>query len=343
MDKSSKLTHTTPGEFITLSQGNGGTHSQALIKNVIASALRQPPNLEMDAAPLPALTGPLYMSSDSYTVQPLFFPGGSIGSLAIHGTVNDLAVAGAKARALSLALIIEEGFPLADLRQILSDLSAVVEQTQVQILCGDTKVVPRGQGSGVYLNTTGIGEKILPQSLGMEHIRPGDVIVASGPIGDHGATVLMAREEFGLSSQLQSDCASVFPLVECLSELDGLRFMRDPTRGGLASVMYEIFQATHLGIVLQQNHIPLRMEVRSFCEILGLEPWHLACEGRVIAVIAAQQADALLKRWQMHPLGEMAEIIGEISAKTHPPLLQTPLGGQRILPPLEDDPMPRIC
>ena len=330
-------------DYITLSQGNGGRHTQTLIKELIAASLNYPPDTLLDAAPLHSLRQPLLMTTDSFTVQPLEFPGGSIGSLAIHGTVNDLAVAGAKARYLSLAMIIEEGLPVAQLQRIMADLAKAVSEADVKIVCGDTKVVPSGQASGLYLNTTGIGEKYVQATLGMEQIQPGDKIICSGTLGDHGAAVLMAREAFGLSSQLPSDSANVFPLVEVIAALDGLRFMRDPTRGGLSCVIHEIHQATALGLQIEQEKLPLRPEVGSFCQILGLEPWYLASEGRIIAIVAADQADELLRRWQHLPQGQQASIIGSVSDTSHLPVLCTPLGGKRLLPPLEDDPLPRIC
>lgn len=345
---------------ITLAHGNGGRLMRQLIEEVFAAQLGDPAgsdalpdplstplstplNTQVDAASLPALHGALMMTVDSFTVSPLEFPGGSIGSLAIHGTVNDLAVSGAVPRFLSLSAIIEEGLELDTLQRIIRDLAAAAREDQVQIVCGDTKVVPRGEGSGVYLTTTGIGERRPDLQLGLGLIREGDRVLVSGPVGDHGAAILLAREQFGLQGDLPSDAHNVLALCQALYDLPGLRFMRDPTRGGLATVMHEIQQATGLGIRLQQAQIPVHETVQSVCEILGYDPLFMACEGRVVAVVAAAQADEALARWQALDDGREARSIGHITTAPPRVVLVTELGGERVLQELEDDPLPRIC
>ena len=329
---------------ITLAHGNGGHYMRQLIEEVFATQLANDVlDANADAVTLPALDGELMMTVDGFTVQPLEFPGGNIGSLAIHGTVNDLAVSGAIPKYLSLSAIIEEGLPLATLQRIIASMADVARAAGVLISCGDTKVVPRGEGSGLYLTTTGIGVRQAQLRLGLSHIRPGDSILVSGPVGDHGTTIMLAREQFGLQGDIASDSASVLPLCQALHDLPGLRFMRDPTRGGLATVLYEIHQATGFGVRVNESQIPLRDPVISVCEILGYDPLYLACEGRVVAVVDAPSAQPALARWRALPGGEQASLIGHIDADTPRVVLQTVLGGERLLEQLEDDPLPRIC
>jgi hydrogenase expression/formation protein HypE len=330
--------------YITLAHGNGGHFMRRLIEEVFAEELANPIlDPHVDAAALPDMPGELMMSVDGFTVQPLEFPGGNIGSLAIHGTVNDLAVSGALPRFLSLSAIIEEGFELAILRRIIRSMAEAARDSQVQIACGDTKVVPRGQGSGIYLTTTGIGIRHPGNRLSMKNIRHGDSVLVSGPVGDHGTAVMLAREQFGLRGDVQSDAASVIPLCQALYETPGLRFLRDPTRGGLATVLNEIHQATGLGVRVDESNIPVREPVTAVCEILGYDPLYLACEGRVVAVVAADQAESALAAWQAQPTGQQAAIIGQLDNRASKVILRTSLGGERILEELEDDPLPRIC
>lgn len=332
---------------ITLAHGNGGRRMRQLIDEIIVSALRNP-NLDSttDAATLPIDALPtdhqLVMTSDSFTVQPLEFPGGNIGSLAIHGTINDLAVSGALPRYFTVNLIIEEGLELTLLQRIIDGMASTARDNNVQIVAGDTKVVPRGEGSGLYIAVSGIGIKSKHIQLGMHRIETGDAILVSGPVGDHGAAVLLARNAFGLSGELKSDAASILPFAQVLLSLDGLRFMRDPTRGGLATVAHEISHACGLGITLHESAIPIRDPVSSFCQILGYDPLYLACEGRLVAVIANSQAQAALD--QLHTAGATgAAIIGTITNSKGRVILKTDLGGERLLPELDDEPLPRIC
>jgi hydrogenase expression/formation protein HypE len=282
-------------------------------------------------------------SVDGFTVQPLEFPGGDIGSLAVNGTVNDLAVAGARPLYLSLAAIIEEGLETAQLDRIVASFAKAAKQAGVEVVTGDTKVVPRGHGGGLYLTTTGFG--VMPDhlSLGLGRIEAGDKIIVSGPVGDHGIAVMLAREEFDLKGDVKSDCACVVALTSALVDLPGLRFMRDPTRGGLATVAYEMATASGLTARLMETAVPVRDPVQSVCEILGYDPYYLACEGRVVAVVSVDDADEALSRWQALPDGKDAQIIGRFEPGDLRVILQTQLGGERILGELEDDPLPRIC
>lgn len=333
-------------KHITLAHGNGGRFMRELIDEIFSRHLSNPVlNVQADAVALPLDTADyeVMFTTDSFTVKPLEFPGGDIGSLAVHGTVNDLAVAGAIPRYLSLNAIIEEGLEMAVLDRLVQSLARAAQEANVDIATGDTKVVPRGEGSGVYLATTGVGLKPKNLLLGMQQIRDGDVIMVSGPVGDHGIAVMLAREQFGLHGNLQSDSANVVALTQALTSLPGLRFMRDPTRGGLASILCEVHQATGLGVRVKAPAIPIREPVISVCEMLGYDPLYLACEGRVVAVIAAEQAPAALLAWQQLAQGQQAAIIGKVSADEHHVVLETELGGERILEELEDDPLPRIC
>ena len=316
-----------------------------LIELLFAKHLKNPTlDVQADAVTLPLdRHGELLFTTDGFTVQPLEFPGGNIGSLAVHGTTNDLAVSGAIPKYLSLNAFIEEGFEVAALERIIISIAEAAKAIDVAVVAGDTKVVRRGEGGGIYLATTGIGIKATDINLSMSQIQPGDRLLVSGPVGDHGIAVMLAREQFGLRGDLLSDAASVLPLTQALLDLPGLRFMRDPTRGGLATVAHELCRGTGLRISLDQSSIPLRDPVISVCDMLGYDPLYLACEGRVVAVIAADQADQALQRWRALPGGEQAQIIGETERNDPYVVLHTELGGSRILDELEDDPLPRIC
>jgi hydrogenase expression/formation protein HypE len=330
---------------IILAHGNGGRYMRELIDEIFARHLANP-NLDvaLDAAPISLSdSGRHFMTTDAFTVQPLEFPGGDIGCLAVHGTVNDLAVAGATPLYLTLNAIIEEGLEVACLDRIIASLAAAAKEAGVEVVAGDTKVVPRGHGGGLYLATTGIGVRHSERQLGMQLIQPGDVIVVSGPVGDHGISVMLAREDFDIQGDVDSDCASVLPLTQAVTDLDGLRFMRDPTRGGLATVAHEIAIATGYQLRMYETSIPVRDPVRMVCEMLGYDPLYLACEGRVVAVVAAKQSAELLARWQDTPAGAQAAVIGLIDKGKGQVVLETEIGGERILEQLEDDPLPRIC
>jgi len=330
---------------IALAHGNGGRFMQELIQEMFARHLANPDlDTRTDAAPLPILpAGDILVSTDGFTVQPLEFPGGNIGSLAAHGTINDLAVAGADPKYFSLNCFIEEGLEIALLDRVVGALAVSAAESGVRIIAGDTKVVRRGEGGGVYLATTGIGVRPAGVELGLDRIRKGDRILVSGPVGDHGIAVMLAREQFGLRGDLRSDAASVLPLTRAARTVDGIRFMRDPTRGGLATVAHEIHKATGLAVRLNGPAVPIRDPVQSVCDMLGYDPLYLACEGRVVAVAAPAAADAILESWRSLPEGQDASIIGEVVEGTRPVTMVTEIGGERILEELEDDPLPRIC
>lgn len=329
---------------ILLAHGNGGRYMRELIREIFARHLANPAlDTDADAVRLPDLGGELLLTTDGFTVQPLEFPGGNLGSLAVHGVVNDLAVAGAEPRYLTLSAIIEEGLEIDLLDRLVASFAAAAQANGAVVAAGDTKVVRHGEGGGLYLSVAGLGVRRATVNLGMAGIQPGDAVLVSGPIGDHGISVMLAREQFGLSGDLRSDSASVLPLARAAWDLPGLRFMRDPTRGGLATVCHEMVQATGLGIVLDQARVPVRDTVVSVCEMLGYDPYFLACEGRAVAVVAPDAADTLLRRWQALPEGSEAALIGRIEAGTPRLILATELGGRRVLEELEDDPLPRIC
>ena len=335
--------------YISLAHGNGGRYMRELIADIFARHLADPQrdhslDVTLDAAPI-ALNGggDPYITTDGFIVQPLEFPGGDIGSLAVNGTVNDLAVAGATPRYLSLNAFIEEGLEIATLERIVRSLAAAAQRAGVQVVAGDTKVLPRGQGGGLYLATTGVGLRPAGVDLGMHRIRPGDAVAVSGPIGDHGIAVLLAREAFEIRGDVRSDCGHVIDLARAAMGLDGLRFMRDPTRAGLAGVAWEISRHAGVTVRLRQAEVPVRDSVQMVCEMLGYDPYYLACEGRVVAVVAADQAERLLAGWRELPAGEGAALIGTIEEGAPRIVLETPIAGERILDDLEEDPLPRIC
>lgn len=331
-------------KYITLAHGNGGRFMRELIDELFVRHLQNPElDVHTDAAVLALPENELMFTTDGFSVQPLEFPGGDIGSLAVHGTCNDLAVAGAIPRYLSLNAFIEEGLQVAQLERIVASLACAAREVGVQVVTGDTKVLPRGTGGGLYLATSGIGVSTAARRLRLDRIEAGDVLLVSGPVGDHGTAVMLAREQFGLKGDLLSDAGSVLPLTRTLLDFDGLRFMRDPTRGGLATVTHEIAHVSGLGVRLYQHAIPVRPQVQSVCEMLGYDPLYLACEGRVVVVIAREQARDALRAMQEQDCGREAAVIGRVEAVRDPVILETELGGERVLEELEDDPLPRIC
>ena len=329
---------------ITLAHGNGGRYMHELISEIFATHLANDRlDIQVDAASLTLDSRDVVFTTDGFTVQPLEFPGGNIGSLAVHGTVNDLAVAGAIPKYLALNAFIEEGLEIAQLERIVVSLAEAASEAGVKVVAGDTKVLRRGEGGGVYLATTGIGTKSPEFNLGLDRIRDGDVMLVSGSVGDHGISVLLAREQFGLRGDLKSDSANVLPLTSALGGIDGLRFMRDPTRGGLATVCHELLRTTGLGIRIRQADIPINDPVQSVCDMLGYDPLFLACEGRVVAIVDPQEAEHVLAKWRSLAAGSDAAIIGSFDSSLSQVILQTELGGERFLEELEDDPLPRIC
>jgi len=328
---------------ISLAHGNGGRYMRELIDEIFARHLANPElDVQADAVPVDVSGGEVLFTTDGFTVQPLEFPGGNIGSLAVHGTTNDLAVAGAVPKYLSLNAFIEEGLEIELLERIIKSLAKTAAEIGVKVVAGDTKVLRRGEGGGLYLATTGVGIRS-GHTLAMSNIKNGDAMIVSGPVGDHGIAVMLAREEFGLRGDIQSDAASVLHLTQAALQYKGLRFMRDPTRGGLATVCTELNRATGMGIRLQQGSLPIRDPVQSVCDMLGYDPMYLACEGRVVAVVKASEAEDLLETWRRLEQGQDAAIIGHVDSDTQHVLMETDIGGERILEELEDDPLPRIC
>jgi hydrogenase expression/formation protein HypE len=328
---------------ISLGHGNGGRLMRELIEELFVPALANPhldTGADAVAVPVPA-DRDMVVTTDGFTVQPLEFPGGNIGSLAVHGTVNDLAVSGAVPRFMTLSVFLEEGLEVALLRRVVAALAAAARQCGVDVVAGDTKVVGRGDCDGIYLATTGVGFRPRGVRFGLNRVRSGDRILVSGPIGDHGAAVMLAREEFGLRGGLKSDAASVLCQSQALMAVQGVRFMRDPTRGGLATVAHEIARATGLTVRLVESNIPVNDTVQSVCELLGFDPLYLACEGRVVAVVAPGATDAALA--QLRTVAPQAALIGEILGCPPQVVLETAFGGQRSIDELEDDPLPRIC
>jgi hydrogenase expression/formation protein HypE len=333
-------------ERITMSHGAGGKATHTLIEAIFLDAFRNPllEPLE-DSASLRLGDTRVALTTDSYVVSPLFFPGGDIGDLAINGTVNDLSVSGATPLYLSAGFILEEGFPVADLNRIADSMRAAAEAAGVHVVTGDTKVVERGKADGCYINTAGVGIIERDVNLGVAHAKPGDAIIVSGPIGDHGVTIMLARGELDIEADVTSDTAPLNGLVAgLLDAVPGVRAMRDATRGGVATILNEIAKSADVGVLVTEDDIPVRAEVRGAAELLGIDPMYVACEGRLVAVVDGEQADQALAALRAHPLGGEAAIIGRVTPD--PPgivQLRTAFGGTRIVDLLVGDPLPRIC
>jgi hydrogenase expression/formation protein HypE len=331
---------------ITMSHGAGGKATQTLIEAVFLDAFRNPllEPLE-DAARLHVDGARMALTTDSYVVSPLFFPGGDIGDLAVNGTVNDLSVAGAVPLYLSAGFILEEGFPVADLTRIVASMKAAADAAGVQVVTGDTKVVQKGKADGCYINTAGVGVVEHQGNLGVANAKPGDVILVSGPIGDHGVTIMLARGELDIEADIVSDTAPLNGLVaSLLKAAPGVRALRDATRGGVATILNEIAAAAGVGVLVTEDDIPVRAEVRGAAELLGIDPMYVACEGRLVAVVDPAEADVALAALRAHPQGQEAAVIGRVTAE--PPgvvQLKTAFGGTRIVDLLVGDPLPRIC
>lgn len=331
---------------IDMTHGSGGRAMAQLVDELFAPAFRNDYLAQgNDQAILPPPGGRLAIATDSHVISPLFFPGGDIGSLAVHGTVNDLAMGGATPLYLSAGFILEEGLPLADLQRIVHSMAAAARDAGVRIVTGDTKVVERGHGDGVYISTTGIGVVADGVQLCGSQARPGDAILVSGTLGEHGMAVMSQRENLGFASPIVSDSAALHTLAAALMAASpGLRLMRDPTRGGLATTLNEIARQSGVGMQLQEDAIPLQPAVRAACEFLGLDPLYVANEGKLIAVCPATEADAALAALRAHPLGRHAANIGQVVADPHHFVrVRTPFGGERLLDWLAGEMLPRIC
>lgn len=332
---------------VTLAHGAGGKASAALVDAVFVEAFRNP-HLESlgDGAVITLPSGErMAISTDSFVVQPLRFPGGSIGHLAVHGTVNDLAMAGAVPSWISAAFVLEEGFPIADLKDIVADMATAATAAGVHIVTGDTKVVPKGAADGLFITTAGVGIVPAGRDLTPRAVRPGDAVIVSGTIGDHGMAVMLARGDLAIEADIASDTAAVAGLVEVLmAAAPDTRWLRDPTRGGLATVCNELAQDTNLAVVLDEENLPVRPPVAGACEMLGIDPLYVANEGKFVAVVAPAQADAALTALRSHPLGRDAAVIGHIVEQPAATVVvRTGFGGTRIVDKLVGDPLPRIC
>ena len=336
---------------IVMGHGGGGKLGNELVEHLFLPAFRNSTleNLgdaavfDLDTALHP---GRLAMSTDSFVVQPLFFPGGSIGALAVNGTVNDLAVSGADPKFLSASFILEEGFPLAQLAAVVQEMAAAAATAGVSIITGDTKVVERGHGDGCYINTAGVGVLRQGVAVGPNRAQPGDVVLLSGHIGDHGMAIMSVREGLEFESQIRSDCAALNGMIAAVLDAagDAVHAMRDPTRGGLASTLNEIAAASRVGIEIDETILPVRPEVQSACELLGLDPVYVANEGKAVFFVGPEAAPRILDVLRAHPLGHDAARIGHVTAQ-HPRMLvaRTSMSANRVIPTQIGEQLPRIC
>jgi hydrogenase expression/formation protein HypE len=331
---------------ITMSHGAGGKATQTLIEAVFLDEFRNPALEPLEDAARLAVGGTrLALTTDSFVVSPLFFPGGNIGDLAVNGTVNDLATSGATPLYLSAGFILEEGFDVASLSRIARSMREAADGAGVQIVTGDTKVVEKGKADGCYINTAGVGVISDDVDLGVANAQPGDAIIVTGPIGDHGITIMLARGELDIEADVASDTAPLAGLVaDLLQATPGVRALRDATRGGVATILNEVARSASVGVLVTESDIPVRTEVRGASELLGIDPLYVACEGRLVVVTAAASADRALAALRAHPLGEQAAVIGRITAE-QPGIVQlkTAFGGTRVVDLLVGDPLPRIC
>ncbi len=333
-------------DTILLDHGAGGRASAELVGGLFAKHLGNEVLGQMDdAAVIELPPGRLAVSTDTFTVDPIFFPGGDIGSLAVHGTVNDVTMRGGTPLYLTAGFVLEEGLPLADLERVVASMARAAKEAGVKIIAGDTKVVGRGQADKLFINTTGIG--VIPQGLelGAHRASPGDAVLVSGTVGDHGVTIMAAREGLGLEAPLSSDSAALNRLAGAvIAACPGLKTLRDPTRGGLATALNEIAASSRVDMELDEPAIPIDPAVAGVCELLGLDPLYLANEGKLICIVQQDQAQAALQALQAHPLGAKAAVIGRCGAdKPGKVWINTTAGGRRILDMLSGEPLPRIC
>jgi len=334
------------GDTVLLGHGSGGKLSADLIRDVFLAAFHNPTLARMDDQAIVSINGSrLAFTTDTFVVKPLFFRGGDIGSLAVHGTVNDLAMGGAQPLFLSAAFIIEEGLPMATLRAVTESLQRAACEAGVQVVTGDTKVVEKGSGDSLFINTSGIG--LVPEDvrLSASQAMPGDRVLLSGPIGEHGIAILAQREGLEFECDLASDSAALHTLVaDMLAASRNIRCLRDPTRGGVSSTLNEIASQSSVGIEIDERAIPVREEVKGACEMLGLDPLYVANEGKLIAMVAPEAADCVLAAMRRHPLGAQAQMIGAVTS-AHPRMvtMRTIIGPSRIVDMLAGDQLPRIC
>jgi hydrogenase expression/formation protein HypE len=332
--------------IVELAHGGGGKKTSRLIERLFLPAFRNDALAALgDGAVVRVGAETLAFSTDSFVVHPAFFPGGNIGSLAIHGTANDVAMCGAEPLFFSAGLVIEEGFPMSDLEKVVSSMASACAEVGAPLVTGDTKVVDRGKGDGIFINTSGVGRVRTGLRLGADRIAPGDAVLVSGPVGDHGIAVMAAREGIDFETGLTSDSAHVLPLVRALLDrVPETRVLRDPTRGGLATALVEIAGAGRAGIRIDEAAVPVRAEVRGACELLGFDPLYVACEGRFLAVVPADRADDALAALTSRPDGREARIIGAVTAEDPGGVrLRTTIGSHRRLEKLSGEQLPRIC
>jgi len=331
---------------VDLSHGSGGRAMAQLIAELFAAALANE-HLDRgdDGAVLPAVSGRLVLSTDAHVVSPLFFPGGDIGCLSVHGTVNDVAVMGARPLWLAASFILEEGFPLAQLQAVVASMAAASGAAGVPVVCGDTKVVERGHADGVFITTTGVGVLREGVNPGGARARPGDAILISGSIGDHGMAIMSRRENLKFSAPIVSDTAALHGLIETLLDaVPDIHVLRDPTRGGLATTLNEIAGQSGVGMLIDEASIPVQPAVAAACELLGLDPLYVANEGKLVVICAEEDAPALLAKLRVHPLGSAAAVIGRVQDDAqHFVQMRTRLGGRRIVDWLTGEQLPRIC
>jgi hydrogenase expression/formation protein HypE len=327
---------------IEIGHGSGGKLTRDLIEKTFLKYLRNDELKPLeDAATLDLISTKTAFTTDSYVIRPLFFPGGDIGKLSVCGTVNDLVVSGAVPRYLSLGFILEEGYSIDDLESILTSISEAARKSGVTIATGDTKVVEKGKCDGIYINTTGIGEIVRPMKA--DDVSEGDAVIITGTVGDHGTAVALARDEFDIKAPVESDCASLNDLLMPVFEIDGLKWMRDPTRGGAATVLTELSETSGLGIRIFEDRVPVREDVRFVSDMLGYDPLYLANEGKAIIIASDESADKILSILKGHPLGEYSAIIGSVTSGFNGVRLKTKIGGERVLDMLEEEMLPRIC
>lgn len=330
-------------DIVTLDHGSGGKKTSQLIEELLVPAFSNDALSQLGDGAVLNLNGPLVFSTDSFVVDPIFFPGGNIGKLSVCGTVNDLAMCGGQPRYLSLSFLLEEGFPLKELKTIVSSIAETAKKAGVQIVTGDTKVVERGKGDGIYINTSGIGCLVYP-GLTPDAIEPGDAVILSGTMGDHGAAIMMARNGLLEGSSLQSDCQPLWPLAKAALDCGGIRVLRDPTRGGVATTLNEFTENRPISIELEEDSLPVKGAVQAACDLLGLDPLYCANEGKLLAVCAPDKADDVLNALRNTPGGEDAAVIGRVTDR-YPGkvILNTFLGGGRVLSKLTGAQLPRIC
>ena len=328
-----------------LAHGSGGKLAHDIIRNSFVSSLSNPVLAQLDDSAVIEAGGRLAFTTDSYVVQPIFFPGGDIGKLAVCGTINDLAMVGATPLYLSLAFIIEEGLPLNDLKKVVSSIKEAAAEAGVTVITGDTKVVNRGTADKLFINTAGIGTVPAGLNVSGHNARPGDRLILSGTVGDHGIAVLSQREGVNFATELNSDCAPLNGLVvEMLNASDNIHCLRDPTRGGLATTLNEIAEQSSVSLRIDEDKIPVREEVASACEMLGLDPLYVTNEGKLISAVAPEDAEKVLKQMKKHRYGRDAAIIGEVKEENPGRVvMKTGLGTTRIIDMLVGEPLPRIC